>query len=598
MSPESNNQKTSRLRTFGGWLIDPLQTHPKISEKRHAQLLAILTLVFIFSNLIGLWSTISMGGWSNSTLTLILLTILTTSAYALSRTQKHHAGAILFIASWNIGAYVTAYFTEGQPVGTINALLAFVFVMSSVLLTLKSIAILVGLNIAGFFILGLIFPDLSAIEIYTIAGTSGTLAVLVLVLTAYRNFLENQQLAEVQKINTELLAANFELSQNRLLLEQRILARTSELELRTQDLEKRSNELIEADIQIRRRAIQAETIAKVAQSIASIQNLQELLPLITQVISEQFNFYHTGIFLTDAANEYAVLSAANSEGGQRMLNRGHRLRIGQTGIVGYVVAAGKPRIVLDTDKDTVHYKNPDLPDTQSEMALPLRIGEKIIGALDVQSLEAEAFTEQDAEALSTLADQVSIAIQNSRLFETSQKSLAEVNTIYRQTLQETWSKTIDEQDTVGYRFSALGNQPLQEELKTKSVRQALSSGQMVVIQEAETPELATPIKVRGQIIGILNVRAPDGHTWKKSEISILQAIADRVASSAENARLFEETTSRAQRERTVSTITTKIRSTNDPDQMLAIALAELRTALNVKDIHIKKIEDPAESTQR
>ena len=404
---------------------------------------------------------------------------------------------------------------------------------------------------------------------------------------------EVERTDEIGKLAIAFNNMTRQLRQNLESLERRVQDRTFDLEQRTAELEKSSTELAEASRQIQKRAIQAETISKIANSIASIQNLQELLPLITHVISEQFGYYHTGIFLTDKANEYAVLSAANSEGGQRMLARGHRLGIGQTGIVGYAVATGKPRIALDTGKDAVFFENPDLPETRSEMALPLRIGDKIIGALDVQSIESNAFTEQDTETLSTLADQVSIAIQNSRLFEETQKSLTEINTIYRQTLHETWAKTTGEQETSGYRFGPMGSQPLRSQLKTKGIDQALTNGELIILQEELSPELAVPIKVRGQTIGILNVQAPDGHTWRQSEINILKAIAERVAVSAENARLFDETTSRAERERTVSAITTKIRSTNNPEEMLVIAMAELKNVLNVKDIRITSAKDSA-----
>src|SRR5690606_24780504 len=112
-------------------------------------------------------------------------------------------------------------------------------------------------------------------------------------------------------------------------LEQRVQERTAELQESLQKNERRSK--------------QYEAIAKVTQAINTTQNLQELLPQIVQVISEQFGFYHTGIFLNDAANQYAVLGAANSEGGKRMLKRGHQLRIGEQGIVGYVAKTGKQR---------------------------------------------------------------------------------------------------------------------------------------------------------------------------------------------------------------------------------------------------------------
>jgi GAF domain-containing protein/HAMP domain-containing protein len=408
---------------------------------------------------------------------------------------------------------------------------------------------------------------------------------------------EVSNIDEIDKLGTAFNNMTGQLRQTLENLEVRVKERTNDLEERTKDLENRSLELAQANEQVKRRIIQMETISRVAKSIASVQNLQELLPFITQVINEQFGFYHAGVFLVDSANEYAVLSAANSEGGQKMLARNHKLRIGPTSIVGYTISNGSARVVLDTENDAVFSVNPDLPNTKSEMALPLRIGENIIGALDVQSTQPGAFTEQDTEALSTLADQVSIAIQNSRLFESTQKSLSEINTLYRQTIRQTWDKTIGEQEISGYKFNLTGNQPLKKELKTEGTKQALEKDELVILQGNKDPELATPIKLRGQTIGVLNIVASEGHIWKQKEINILRAIAERVSVAAENARLFEETSRRAERERAVATITAKIRNTNDPEEMLSIAMNEIKNALNAREIRVKTSDTPEQNSE-
>ena len=164
-----------------------------------------------------------------------------------------------------------------------------------------------------------------------------------------------------------------------------------ELEKKNADMAQHELELESANNRNQRRAAQFEVLAQVTQAITSVHDLQELLPRITTVISEKFGFYHVGIFLLDEIKEFAVLSAANSEGGKSMLERKHRLRVGDEGIVGNVTATGKPRIALDVGKDEIYFGNPDLPDTRSEMALPLMTKGEIIGALDVQSLETGAF---------------------------------------------------------------------------------------------------------------------------------------------------------------------------------------------------------------
>jgi GAF domain-containing protein len=255
-----------------------------------------------------------------------------------------------------------------------------------------------------------------------------------------------------------------------------------------------------------------------------------------------------------------------------MLERGHRLKVGDQGIVGYVTGVGEPRIALNTGTDAVFFDNPDLPDTRSELAIPLKSGEKIIGALDVQSNQSNAFAQEDSEVLQILADQISSAIDNARQFEQTQRSLSEVETI-------------------------TGTEQLERLYGNSKIDEALASG---IIQTDINPEndesmLTVPIKLREEVIGVLNVHAPRKRSWSTDEINMVKSVADRVAISAENARLFEETTNRAERERTVSDITSKIRSTNDPNEMIQIALNELKQALNVKAARIVPYIIPPQS---
>jgi len=356
-------------------------------------------------------------------------------------------------------------------------------------------------------------------------------------------------------------------------LEQRVDERTSALQI----------ELLKGE----RRSQQYEAVAKVSQAITTTQNLNELLPQISKVISHQFGFYHTGIFLTDASRQYAVLAAANSEGGKKMLKRGHQLRVGQQGIVGYVTDTGQPRIALNVGGDAVYFNNPDLPATRSEMALPLTISGEVIGALDVQSTEPNAFSDDDVEVLTTLADQVSIAIQNARLFEQIQRSLAEAEAVSRRYFKETWSQIAQEQQITGFSYSPAGVIPL----KDASVS---AEGKPDPKDSNERRQVSVPIVIRGRTVGELSVMVPRQEHIRNDQMNLIHAVADRVALFAENARLFDQTSKRAERERLVSDITTKIRGTNDPTEMVETAIKELRAALNVSRIEIipQKVTSP------
>jgi GAF domain-containing protein len=339
------------------------------------------------------------------------------------------------------------------------------------------------------------------------------------------------------------------------------------------------------NIRAQRRASQLQAISDVAKTISTIRSLNELLPRITKAVSEQFGFYHVGIFLTDENNRYAILSATNSEGGQRMLARGHRLEVGGQGIVGHVTSTGNPRIALDTGTDAAHFSNPDLPDTHSEMAFPLKVGGRVIGALDIQSNQVNAFSQEDVDALATLADQISIAIETARLFETTQKSIAEAETLYRQYLREGWS-LVSQKEIAGFRYSAVGATPLDAPMQQEEIQAAASTGQ-IMMGTGDRAFVAIPIKLRDEIIGVLNIQTPGKRVWKNEEISMVQAIADRIAVSAENARLFEESQQRATKERIIGEISSKISSSVNLENVMQTAAEELGRALSNSEVTIQ-----------
>ncbi len=221
------------------------------------------------------------------------------------------------------------------------------------------------------------------------------------------------------------------------------------------------------------------------------------------------------------------------------------------------------------------------------MAMPLKIGERIIGVLDIQSEGPAAFGKQNIEVFNTLADQVAIAIENARLFGEMQHALLEAQVTYGQYLRQAWDRLPLESHTVGYRYSGIQADPLESPLELPEIADAIDTGKPVKVSEKDSA-LAIPLKLRGEIIGVLDVRAFDpSRQWGENELSLIQAIADRVAIALENARLFEETTRRADRERAVSEITTRIRSTTDPQSMLRIALEELKHTLGAGDIQVR-----------
>jgi GAF domain-containing protein/methyl-accepting chemotaxis protein len=362
-------------------------------------------------------------------------------------------------------------------------------------------------------------------------------------------------------------------------LEGRVAERTVALTSRSEELEKLA-------AQEERRAIQLQAIAQVSAIINTVQNIEELLPRITGVISDQFEYYHVGIFLLSEDRRFAILRAANSEGGQKMLARNHRLQVGGAGIVGFVTSTGIPRIALDVGDDAFFFNNPDLPDTRSEVAVPLRLGKQIIGALDVQSTRAAAFSQSDIDLLSVLADQVTVALENARVFEETRKSLAEAQNIYRQYLRTQWTEFIREEKRVGYTYGQAKTQALNVHQVAPEIDEARSTGETKIVQE-EDARVAVPIKLRGEVIGVLRLKSEGNREWSEDELDIIRAVAERVAIASENARLVTETQRKAAKEETIGQITSKISSSVNMRNILQTTVEELGRALPGSEIVIQ-----------
>jgi GAF domain-containing protein/HAMP domain-containing protein len=367
-------------------------------------------------------------------------------------------------------------------------------------------------------------------------------------------------------------------------LERRVQERTADLDMARLTSERRAQEL--------------QSISEISRAISTEQKNEILLPLITRLASQRFDFYHVGIFFVDETRRFAYLQAANSDGGQKMLARGHRLEIGK-GLVGTVAKTGQPRIALDVGSDAVFFDNPDLPDTRSEMALPLSIRGRIIGVLDVQSTKPGAFTETDANTLGILADQVAIAIENARLFEQTQQAREEAEALNAQIQQREWNTFAKQETRVGYRQSAIGGKPLSKVVDTVEIREALKNGKIFVMDGADNNSqsvIAVPITLRGQTLGVLNIKAPTlDRKWNRDEINLAQAVSDRLALALDSARLLLESQRRAAKEAKIGEVSAKIGASINMRNILETAVEELGRALPGAEVVIQFEQDSGKS---
>ena len=359
--------------------------------------------------------------------------------------------------------------------------------------------------------------------------------------------------------------------------QQMIVQLNSELNMRVRERDRTVDELStlknSQEINIKKQIAQLQATAHVAREATSTHNLDQILTSTVNLISEQFGFYHAGIFLIEEDGKYAVLRAANSEGGQRMLTKKHKLEVGQTGIVGHVASSGEPRIALDVGDDAVFFDNPDLPLTRSEMALPMKVQERVIAVLDVQSVQPEAFNQQDLAILQTLADQVALAIENARLLSEHQKALEELESSYNRQIHLAWQKRLADRP-IAYTYAPSGVRPAQ-------------TGPLRELPEGKD-SLSVPIRLRGQQIGSLQLlRNGTSGPWTPEEKDLVEEVVNQIALALENARLIDEIQQRAVQEQLVSQISQKTQSSLDLESVMKAAVQEIGRAMGASKVQIR-----------
>lgn len=336
---------------------------------------------------------------------------------------------------------------------------------------------------------------------------------------------------------------------------------------------------------LERRAVQLQTAAEVGRFAATLRDLDELLSEVTNLISNRFGYYHVGIFLLDDAGQYALLRAANSPGGKNMLARQHRLKIGAEGIVGFVTEQRVPRIALDVGADAVFFDNPDLPDTRSEMALPLQAGDRLLGALDVQSIEAAAFADDDIAVLQVLADQVAVAIENAYLFQENQEALEAAQRAYGELSREAWQEFLRARKELG--FTSTPNLELSNTQTdwSPAMLQASQTGQLV---QADANTVAIPIALRDEVLGVVKLVKPvEAGRWSDDEIELVDTLVDQLELALESARLYSDTQRQAERERMTAEMADKIHRSLNIDALMQTLIDELGSVLGADSTFIQ-----------
>jgi GAF domain-containing protein len=316
--------------------------------------------------------------------------------------------------------------------------------------------------------------------------------------------------------------------------------------------------------QVAERTRQLTATNEVGRVASSILDPDELLGQVAKLIAEQFNYYYTAIYLIDPSEKWAELKEATGQAGNVLKQNRHRLEISGKSMVSTCIRERKARIALNTAEEKQRYENPLLPYTRSEIALPLLVGDKVLGALDVQSTKAADFDENIIETMQNMANQVAVALENARLFQEANRSISELKSIQKQYLFEGWTAIQRVEKDLEY---SVGEPP-----------------------EVVDHVMQSPINLRDQRIGQLTLESSE--EWTSEQQRLVDAVTTQAAIALENARLVSESRQIALRERMLSEINSKIWSSTSIDGVLQTVAKELGRRLHTEQVYIElKPED-------
>ncbi|MCB0208916.1 MAG: GAF domain-containing protein [Anaerolineae bacterium] len=341
-------------------------------------------------------------------------------------------------------------------------------------------------------------------------------------------------------------------------------------------------------------AKQADDLQKVAEistRIATTHNEARLLQEVVDLTKDRIGLYHAHLYLLDERGETLILTAGAGEVGQAMVAEGRTISFNHPrSIVALTARTGKGIIVNNVHENPDFLPHPLLPDTRSEMAVPMIVGDQLLGVFDVQADEVDRFTEDDRQIITTLAAQVAVALENVRLFAQVERALADVKIVQQQYIQQAWDQASQTQKRT-YRYERSGFAPLAEEIRQKAKNLARQKKEPVLvtldpdIEGIGQKSVVAPVSLSGATIGSLQLHLAEGQNEDQAldedDLALLEVILEQVAQTAENLRLFDETRQRADYERLVGKITQKVRQSPSLEMLAQTAAEALSEVLDV-----------------
>ncbi|WP_299024897.1 GAF domain-containing protein [uncultured Thermanaerothrix sp.] len=398
------------------------------------------------------------------------------------------------------------------------------------------------------------------------------------------------------------------------------------------------SEYIRAEQLAQRRAEQLLASAEIAREAISAREIDTMLQNATNQIRERLGYYHASVFLLDPLGRYAVLREASGEVGQIMKQSGHQLAVGSRSLVGQATALGRTVVANNVHGNPEYYPNPLLPETRSEIVVPLRVGERLLGALDVQSRSYDAFQPEDVQILETLASLLAIALDNTLLYTRTQQNLTQQRLFYRIISEASGSLVIDEilekalqglhealpenrfaifllnreqnlelKAYTGYETDALSRmfwQPSEgipgwvaERRQPLRISEFTPEGKFQPLAPGARSALALPLGYQNEVLGVICIESEQPAAFDESDQEIFATFATNLAAILTNARLVRQIQVQVERQRRLYEITSKIRTLTEVGNILQTSATEIGRALGAQRVNIQVIPPapPAES---
>ena len=336
---------------------------------------------------------------------------------------------------------------------------------------------------------------------------------------------------------------------------------------------------------LERRALQLQTTADIIKLTTELPEPQILMSQAIELIRARFGFYHASIFIMDETGNWATLVASTGEVGRKMIARHHRLALGSASIIGWVAANRLPRVALDVEQDPFHFKNPLLPETQSELAVPLLVGQRLLGALDVQSTEPHAFTEDDIRALEAITSELAVAIDSARIQSEMQEQLDRIERSDRTETQAAWGRVARSRSLPIIHLDPSGEIGSPTDVVFQVIEDAIIQDSTVVSPDGR--DIAVLIQVRGETIATLAARrSKPSEPWNDDEIALMEAIASQSAQALESARQRLEERRRVTELEVINRVSQAVSQILPQDTLFRIIQGQLLQAIGDTNLKI------------